>query len=389
MTSKQDINTAPGIMEIFARDTGLSDRTVPPRRYLWTDAFAVCNFLALYNRYGEEKYLTLAGQLVDQVHRVLGRHRDDDPRTGWISGLSDAEGERHPTLGGLRIGKKLPERKPRDVFDDRSEWDRDGQYFHYLTRWMHALDQFSRVTGEPAANQWAREMARAVHDRFTYAPTAGGPKRMYWKMSIDLSWPLVPSMGHHDPLDGLITYLQIRATFSENDTDPDLDTQITDMAEICRGRDWTTDDPLGLGGLMTDAFRLAQLIVAGCGSETALLADLLDASAQGLNSLTSRDGFNLPASYRLAFRELGLAIGLRAAQKLKNLVQRRQESFSPTHRILSVTEELLKHSALVEEIENFWLTPDHRRVDSWTGHQDINSVMLATSLEPDGYLELR
>lgn len=35
---------------------------------------------------------------------------------------------------------------------------------------------------------------------------------MYWKMSIDLSSPLVPSMGQHDPLDGLITYLQLQAT---------------------------------------------------------------------------------------------------------------------------------------------------------------------------------
>ena len=30
--------------------------------------------------------------------------------------------------------------------------------------------------------------------------------------------------------------------------------------------------------------------------------------------------------------------------------------------------------------------PEHRRSSSWTGHRDINEVMLATSLAPHGYL---
>ncbi|MGD9082806.1 MAG: hypothetical protein PVJ50_06225 [Desulfobacterales bacterium] len=41
-----------------------------------------------------------------------------------------------------------------------------------------------------------------------------------------------------------------------------------------------------------------------------------------------------------------------------------------------------------EAIEKFWLDPKNRRAKSWTEHQDINSVMLATSLAPDGYLKL-
>ena len=32
----------------FARETGLSPASSTPRRYLWTDAFAVCNLLGLY-----------------------------------------------------------------------------------------------------------------------------------------------------------------------------------------------------------------------------------------------------------------------------------------------------------------------------------------------------
>ncbi len=47
----------------------------------------------------------------------------------------------------MRIGKPLNERKPSEPFDERLEWDRDGQYYHYLTKWMHALHQVGRLTG--------------------------------------------------------------------------------------------------------------------------------------------------------------------------------------------------------------------------------------------------
>ena len=39
------------IMEEFAAGTGLlAEGAAPVRRYLWTDAFAVCNFLAFYEQ---------------------------------------------------------------------------------------------------------------------------------------------------------------------------------------------------------------------------------------------------------------------------------------------------------------------------------------------------
>ena len=102
------------LMDEFAEATGLADGR-QARRYLWTDAFAVCNFLGLHRQTGEGRYLDLALRLVDQVHHVLGRHRPDDPRQGWIGGRAEDEGERHPTRGGLRIGKPLPERPERDA----------------------------------------------------------------------------------------------------------------------------------------------------------------------------------------------------------------------------------------------------------------------------------
>ncbi|NYT17698.1 MAG: hypothetical protein GKC06_06815, partial [Methanomicrobiales archaeon] len=159
MTQPDPTSRICEIMQDFARITGLDPPTVSPERYLWTDAFAVCNYLTLFQRTNDQAYRDLALCLVGQVHHVLGQHRPDDPRRGWISGLREQEGELHPTIGGLRIGKKLNERMSGEPFDERLEWDRDGQYYHYLTKWMHALSRVSRVTGDPVYLRWAVELA--------------------------------------------------------------------------------------------------------------------------------------------------------------------------------------------------------------------------------------
>jgi len=82
---------------------------------------------------------------------------------------------------------------------------------------------------------------------------------MFWKMSIALTYPLVPSMGHHDPLDGFITYLQLQATGAQKSREIDLSQEITDMATMCEGKSWATEDPLGLGELLSSAYKLAQM----------------------------------------------------------------------------------------------------------------------------------
>ena len=228
---------AEDIMLDYARLTGLEPSSDNPRRYLWTDAFAVCNYLELFSRAGDEIYRNLALRLVEQVHHTLGRHREDDPRRGWISGLDEQEGKQHPTIIGLRIGKMLNERKPDELPDERLEWERDGQYYHYLTKWMHALSCVGQVTENPTFTKWAIELAQTAHARFTYTPPSGSRKRIYWKMSIDLTYPLVSSMGQHDPLDGFVTYNELQAAsrdFGEVSL-LDLKSEIADMAEICRG----------------------------------------------------------------------------------------------------------------------------------------------------------
>lgn len=378
------------IMAEFARLTGLSPASRSPRRYLWTDAFAVCNFLGLYQETGGKECKDLALQLVDQVHNVLGRHRHDDRRAGWISGLDEEDGKRHPTKGGLRIGKPLKERRPGDPFDERLEWDRDGQYYHYLTKWMHALNRVTKVTGDFTYNRWAIELAKTVHARFVYAPSSGTQKRMYWKMSIDLSYPLVPSMGLHDPLDGLVTCSQLQATAAEDpeQSTADLRTEIADMAVMCEGKSWDTDDPLGIGGLLSDAFRVAQLMMKGYLTGTGLLGTLLDASLVGLEAFARKDCLTLPADDRLAFRELGLSIGLRVVERLPGLVERNERLFGKEHDLKVQMKTLKQYGALREAIERFWFQPECQEAESWIAHRDINMVMLATSLSPYGYLTL-
>lgn len=389
---KQDaaLSTAREIMLDFADATGISSAGTPPRRYLWTDAFAVCTFLALDGQAGT-RYKLLALRLINQVHGILGRHRQDDRRTGWLSGLDDRLGAMHPTRGGLRIGKSLNERSPADPFDERREWDRDGQYYHYLTKWMHALNRAGRVTGETTYNRWAIELAKTAHARFTYAPPAGGRKRMYWKMSIDLSRPLVPSMGHHDPLDGFITYSELQEAAGDEpqrSAEYDLGAEIADLAAMSRDVDWATDDPLGLGGLLSDAYRVGQLVVWGRFDQNEFLEDLLSSSLTGMESLAAKNPFAGPAGRRLAFREFGLSIGLHAVRKLKKLAEEHPGPFGDARRLHSRLESLMGYGRFIETIEQFWLEPANRETGSWTEHRDINWVMLATSLVPDGFLSV-
>ena len=382
---------ALGLMTRFAERTGLTAAR-PSRRYLWTDAFAVCNFLELARRTGEGQYTELALRLVEGVHRVLGRHRHDDARTGWISGLDAREGEAHPTRGGLRIGKRLPERAPGEPMDERLEWDRDGQYFHYLTKWMHALDQLGRATGRVLFNVWARELAEAAHRGFTYVPSGGAGRRMYWKASIDLSRPLVASMGHHDPLDGFVTCVQLEASAARlrpPEGGPRLVGAIRDFAGMLDRRQLATADPLGLGGLLVDAYRVAQLMRQGAWPrEDDLLDALLAAALAGLARYLAGPDLRAPADRRLAFRELGLAIGLAAVACMEEGARQGPERVSAAAGARGGLEHLSRYVPLRAQIEAFWLRPAHRQTRAWLDHEDINDVMLATSLVPDGFLKL-
>ena len=369
--SNPNINEAIALMVSFAERTGLTGDHAP-RRYLWTDAFAVCNFLGLAQTTSEHRYTELALKLVDQVHHTLGRHRDDDPRSGWLSGLN----------------KSLPERAPGEDYDERLEWDRDGQYFHYLTKWMHALDQVAFATGEPRYNLWARELAKTAHQAFTFL-TPAGMRRMHWKMSIDLTRTLIPSMGQHDPLDGYITCLELQATAAALPTtnaEPNLADELNQLAAMVEDGGWTTSDPLGIGGLLTDAQRVDDLLHRGAISDQQLRDELLAAALSGLRYYAVSGELRRPVDYRLAFRELGLAIGLQSIEPMWQIVNDDSSHSSTSPELRAQLQALREYVPLRNDIESVWRNPEHHRSTAWSEHRDINEVMLATCLVPEGFL---
>src|SRR5438105_392795 len=204
-----------------------AERTGEARRYLWTDAFAVMNYLGLARATRDQTFLHHAVTLIDRVHQYLR------PR----GGRSESEGQAHPTAAGLRIGK-----------------------------------------------------------------------------------------------------------------------------------------PLGIGGLLADAYRLEQFAAA----DHVLEATLVGALA-GLRQFVRQPELQSGADQRLAFRELGLAIGLAAVEHM---------TVDAPPRLRPVVDELDKFMTLRNVIEDFWLSPQNQQTDAWRQHADINDVMLATSLVPNGYVSL-
>jgi hypothetical protein len=380
--SNDRMTTAAAILERLAERTGLvSDRTA--QRYLWTDAFAVCTWLGLARATHEPRYVDLALRLIHAVHTTLGRHRSDDTRRGWLSGLGDTQARQHPTLGGLRIGKPLPEANPYDLIDPEGELNRDGQYFHYLTKWMHALDQAARATGDWRFNIWARELAVRAFDSFSYIESDTGLRRLFWKMSIDLTRAAVPSPGQHDPLDGYVTYIQLQATATFAPADlrrPDVGEHASGLLAAIEVSHLHTDDPLGLGGLLFDAARIEQLTEVGAFRDESLAAFVLAAAASGLANYERNGGPRQPPELRLPFRELGLAVGLHGLELIA--------ATAASRRLQAMTRMLERYAPLAAEIEEFWLRPSNREAPAWTAHRDINDVTLAAALAPAGLIEL-
>jgi hypothetical protein len=199
-------------------------------------------------------------------------------------------------------------------------------------------------------------------------------------MSVDLSRPLVPSMGHHDPLDGFVTAIQLRTTaaaLGSLSDGPDLDAEIAEFAKLVGGRDWTTDDALGIGGVLMDACRVGQLVAGGWSSGRDLLVDLLTAAGDGLERWVQQGELHRPATHRLAFRELGLAIGLSGLDRLSEI-----PSVVPP----APLKRLLDYRPVGTAITSCWRDVRLRPVPGWTAHRDINEVMLASCLVPEGVL---
>lgn len=256
-------------------------------RYLWTDAFGVVNFVTLYQETSTKKYLTLAKRLVETVHDVLGRTRDGSAR---LPGATDEK----PLNGGLRIGKL-----------DESGSDGDGQYHHYLTLWMFALNRLSLATNDAEYNDLAIQLAKAIHPHFVQRRDSKHIK-MVWKISMDMKTVLVPSEGHLDAATGFVIYRILQQTAAKTGRrDNLLQQEIEDYSQIMHreGKLTPSSDTLDLGmGLWMCHFHKDEPWASRLGDQAIRVAwKVLGEDS----TLMQRD-----ASRRLAFREFGACLGI-------------------------------------------------------------------------------
>ncbi|KIW47809.1 uncharacterized protein PV06_00471 [Exophiala oligosperma] len=344
-------------------DPNLSQWVPPPAaeghrgRYLWTDGFAVVNFLTLYKITGETQYLTFATNLVTAVHDVLGYTRDGKQR---LPGATDDD----PLGGGLRIGKH-----------DESGPDGDGQYFHYLTVWMFALNRMSLVTGNKWYNDQAVSMAKAALPHFMTNASAERP-RMFWKVSMDLSHRLVNSEGNLDPIDGYVTYSLLQQL---SDNHHVLDGEISALKKIVdqKAPHYSTHDTLDIGMTLWTAHWLVP--EPAWPPEQGWASQLQYRTLQNLIKIANTGYFDRPLESRLAFREFGTALGVHAALPLLDKMRDSEGSkFSVESKLRTLPDQIC------EAWEDFGLVPvlDKDVSQRLTELMPITAVMYATALIP-------
>jgi hypothetical protein len=104
--------------------------------------------------------------------------------------------------------------------------------------------------------------------------------------------------------------------------------------------------------------------------------------------LLDRGYLNWPIPHRLAFRELGLAIGLKALPVIADAVEKNRSTFESRPVLPRTIDLLLPYESLSDEIVGLWLPHAQHQYESWKAHQDINDVMLATAIIPNTFLSV-
>ena len=123
-------------------------------------------------------------------------------------------------------------------------------------------------------------------------------------------------------------------------------------------------------------------------NDARLLEELLDACRDGLMAFLGGRQLSWPASRPLAFRELGLAIGLRASPMIADGISKDRRRFGSGCALPQSVDLLLPHESLSENIVSFWMPHAQHPDANWLAHRNINDVMLATALIPDTFLSV-
>ena len=150
---------------------GVSEATRVQHRYLWTDAFAVLAYNSLaeyytYRGHGEEAkaYEGAVNTLIDVVHSCLGKPRSGRDEDKMLESDISPSG-----FAGLRIGK-VDTQKHTDY-----GMEYDGQYFHYIDKWLLALARTNHI------DEGIR-VAKGCFPYFFSSGRHGGGIR--WKLSV-------------------------------------------------------------------------------------------------------------------------------------------------------------------------------------------------------------
>jgi hypothetical protein len=245
-------------------------------RYLWTDAHGLCLYVSLYKELKDEQYLSKAENLVTDVKRVLGRKV------------------------GFRIGE---------------EPDRDGQYFHYLTKWMYALNELGKF--KPQYHEEAVKLAKAIHPHFFLKG-----RGVVWKMKEDLS-DVYPGygLGGLDHYDGYSMYKLL---------DPvALSSEMSDMDSIIR-KDYSKfrcSQDLGLGEMLwMTHLHPNEYWSSKIRNECESTLDAMWVDQDESSGYFKRDAFG-SHKYVIAFSNFGVSVGVQSVNLWPERVEKLHHFF--------------------------------------------------------------
>jgi len=126
------------------------------------------------------------------------------------------------------------------------EPSRDGQYFHYLTKWIFALHQLSSYHPDVSQRQFHQQEAikiiKEIHSHFLIRDVG-----ILWKMKEDLSGPYLGyGLGGLDHYDAYITYRLI------DNGSGILTREISDVYSLIQShfQDFSCTQDLGLGEML-------------------------------------------------------------------------------------------------------------------------------------------
>ena len=123
--------------------------------------------------------------------------------------------------------------------------------------------------------------------------------------------------------------------------------------------------------------------------ELQALADRVVAQAmpgEQVEAFVSRGDLEQPVRRRLAFRELGVAIGLQRVDPMRMVIEFDPHPFGgpvTAGLLLSQLDAVERRVPLVDAIECCWRSREGQASPTWNEHRDISMAMLAVSLAPD------